>query len=218
MRLAVVVVVAMVTAGCVSLTPAQIPSQALDAGTGNGWEHDEANSTGVEGGWTQKRSVDAYLDRADDDRGHPGRLTLVSVRTLLSPDREELRDRVEEQLRENARRNGLELEGQENEGQRTLGNGARSFYIVFNATAENQGSVFASNAEVRILGEVFRCTGGATVIVTGSAQISESESVGGVPTDENRDPRTWAEIVRDPSGTVEGYRGQGLVYNIECPG
>jgi hypothetical protein len=212
------VLVTLLTAGCVSLSPARIPSSSLDAGTGNGWQHDPANSTEVEGGWFSKRSVDAYLDQAEDDRGHPGRTSIVSIRGLLSPDREELRDRVEEQLRSNAERNGLELSSKANQGQRTLANGARSFFITFNATAASEGSVFASDAEVRLVGEVFRCTGGATVVVTGSAQVSESQSVGGVPTSEERDARTWAEIVRDPSGTIDGHRGQGLIYMIACGG
>jgi hypothetical protein len=217
-RLIGLVLLAALTAGCVSLTPAGVPVQALDDGSNNGWEADPANSTGVSGGWTQKQAVNAYLDDADDDRGHPGRMSVHSLRTLLSPDREELRDRVRTQLRENAENNGLELESQTSEGQRELANGARSYYVGFNATAQTEGSVFASDAEVRILGEVFRCTGGATVVVTGSAQVSESESVGGVQTSEDRDPRTWAEIVRDPQGTIDGHRGQGLVYRIACGG
>lgn len=218
LRLLALLALVALTAGCVSLTPAEVPVSALDEGSNNGWERDPANATEVHGGWTQKQAVRSYLDEADDDRGHPGRMSVTSIRTLLSPDREELRDRVREHLRENARQNGLELEEQENEGERDLGNGARSFFVTFNATAEERGSVFASNAEVRILGEVFRCTGDATVIVTGSAQISEAQSVGGVPTGEDRDPRTWAEIVRDPRGTIDGHRGQGLVHQIECRG
>lgn len=206
------------TAGCVSLTPSVVPAEALDEGTNNGWERDPANSTEVSGGWTQKQASKAYLDQAEDDRGHPGRMTVTSVRTFLDPDREELRDRVREQLRENAQRNGLELDEQMREGQRRLANDALSYYVTFNGTARAEGSVFASNAEVRLLGEVFRCTGGATVIVTASAQVSEAQSVGGVPTGEDRDARTWAEIVRDPTGTIDGYRGQGLVHQIECRG
>lgn len=219
LRLLALVGVLALTAGCVSLTPAEVPSAVLDPSTGNGWEHDEANSTGVQGGWTSKRAVNAYLDTAEDDRGHPGRMSVVSIRSFLDPDREELRDRVEEHIRESAEQNGLEVDrDSRQQGQRTLANEARSFYVAFNATAASQGSVFASDAEVRLLGEVFRCTGGATVIVTGSAQISEAESVGGVETGEDYDPRTWAEIVRDPSGTIEGHRGQGLVYRIQCGG
>lgn len=213
-----VVVVALVTAGCVSLSPAEIPQNVLDAGTGNGWEHDAANSTDIEGDLFSKRALTSYLDTADDDRGFQGRLSVHSLRGLLSPDREELRDRVEEALRDSAAEKGLELHSKTNEGQRDLANGARSFFLTFNATAEAQDSMFASNAEVRIIGEVFRCTSGATVVVTGSAQVSESRSFGGFPTGEDVDPQTWAEIVRDPRGTIDGFRGQGLVYNIACRG
>lgn len=217
-RLALVVLAALLTAGCVSLSPATIPAASLDEGAGNGWRLDGANSTGADGGLFSKQAVKAYLDPADEGRGHPGRVTVLSMRQLLSPDREELRDRVEERLRSNARERGLELSSQTREGQRDLANGARSYYLTFNATAESQSSVFASDARVRVLGEVFRCTGGATVVVTGSAQVSESESVGGVQTSEETDPQTWAEIVRDPRGTIGGFRGHGLVYGIACGG
>lgn len=205
-------------AGCVSLSPARIPDGQLDGGTGNGWEADPANSTEVSGGFFSKQARQAYLDPAEEGAGHPGRLTVLSLRGLLSPDREELRDRVKTKLRENAEANGLELSSQTEEGERTLANGARSFYLTFNATAEAQGSVFASDARVNIVGEVFQCTGGATVVVTGSAQVSESESVGGFQTSEEYDPKTWTEIVRDPRGSIGGFRGQGLIYNIACGG
>lgn len=216
--LATAVVACLLTAGCVNLAPAEIPASSLDQGSGNGWEYDAANSSDVGGGLFSKRAVNAYIDRAEEGQGHPGRLTVLSLRSLLSPDREELRDRVEENLRENARQNGLELTSQTREGQRDLRNGARSFYLTFNATARSESSVFANDAQVRIIGEVFRCTGGATVVITGSAQVSESESVGGVQTSEEVDPKTWAEIVRDPFGTIGGFRGQGLIYNIACGG
>lgn len=216
--LAAVLIACLLTAGCVSLAPSEVPDSSLDASTGNGWRYDPANSSDVSGGLFSKRAVNAYIDRAEDDQGHPGRLTVLSLRGLLSPDREELRDRVNESLRENAQRNGLELSSKTHEGQRDLANGARSFFITFNATAESEDSVFASDADVRILGEVFRCTGGATVVVTGSAQVSESESVGGVQTSGETDPKTWAEIVRDPQGTIGGFRGQGLVYTLACRG
>lgn len=216
--LVTVAVACLLSVGCVSLTPARVPAASLDPGAGNGWNYDAPNSSSVEGGYFSKRAVNAYLDLAEEGQGHPGRLTVLSVRGLLSPDREELRERVEQRLRENAEQSGLELSSQTHEGQRSLANGARSYYLTFNGTARSESSVFETNAQVRIVGEVFRCTGGPTVVVTGSAQVSETESVGGVQTSEEVDPQTWAEIVRDPPGTIDGFRGQGLTYSIECPG
>jgi len=204
-------------AGCVSLTSARVPQTVLDGGANNGWVPDPQNSTDVTGDTFSKRGTNAYLDDADDGEGHPGRLTVRSVRGVLSPDREELRERLAEQLERNAERNGLERSTKLQEGERRLANDALSFFVTYNASASNQESVFASDAEIRMVGEVFRCTGGATVVITGTAQISESESVGGVQTEENFDPETWAEIVRDPEGTIDGYRGaSGLIDSVRC--
>lgn len=215
----VILTVTVLTAGCVSLTPATVPDRLLGGSSGNGWMHDPANSTGVEGGFFSEKAIEAYRDPADGQEGFPGFLNVVSIRGLLSPDRQELRQRVEERLKEDARSKGLTLTGEATRGNRNLANGVRSFYVVFNGTSETSNGPFAANREVMILGEVFRCTGGATVVVTGSAQIEGRRSIGGIQTERTYEPRTWAEIVRDPSGTIGGFRGsRGLVYNIACHG
>lgn len=217
--LAALLLTSVLTAGCVSLTPATLPNRVLDTQAGNGWVADPVNSTGVEGGFFDKQAVEAFRDPADDDEGFPGFVNVVSIRALLSPDRQELRERVESRLKEDARAKGLQLEGQTQEGNRRLANGAQSFYVVFNATSETSNGPFGANREVKILGEVFRCTGGATVVVTGSAQTEGTRSIGGFQTERTYEPQTWAEIVRDPGGTIEGFRGsRGLVYNVACGG
>lgn len=208
----------LVTPGCVSLSPAVVPSSHLDVRADNGWVRNTEDSTGVEGGWFSKQAVKTYEDEATDGRGYKGFLQVVSLRGMLSPDREEIKERVQERLRQNAEDKGLTLDRQVREGDRQLANGATSFYVVFNATSEDDSGFFPGNAELKIIGEVFRCTGGATVVVSGSAQISSARQYGPI---EDRDykPRTWAEIVRDPSGTIGGFSGSdGLIYNIACGG
>jgi hypothetical protein len=206
------------TVGCIGLTPAEIPGAALDPGQGNGWARDTANSTDVSGGLLQKQATRAYRDPAVGDEGFPGDLKVVSIGTLLSPDRQELRERVRGQLEDNARRQGLELDEQVSEGQRRVADGALSFYVVFNATATDEEGLFGSGMRVKYLGEVFRCTGGPTVVATGAAQVEGTRTVGGVETERRYDPQTWAEIVRGPNGSIEGYTGSGgLVDRIGCP-
>lgn len=208
----------MVTTGCVSLAPAVVPSSHLDVQANNGWVRDLDESTEVEGGWFSKQAVKTYEDMANDERGFPGFLQIVSLRGMLSPDREELQERVRERLQQNAREKGLTLDQQVTEGQRRLANDALSFYVVFNATSEDDSGFFPANAKLKIIGEVFRCTGGATVIASGSAQVESARQYGPIE-DRDYEPRTWAEIVRDPSGTIEGFSGSnGLIYNIQCGG
>lgn len=215
--LAAALVTLTLTVGCVGLTPAEVPGSSLDVGSSNGWTRDTANWTEVSGGYFQKQATRAYQDRAVGDEGYPGTLQVLSLATLLSPDREDLRERVREQLREAAERQGLEIDEQVQEGERRVADGALSFFVVFNGTATQRDSVFSQNERVKILGEVFRCTGGPTVVVSGSAQVEGTRQIGGVQTEHRFDPQTWAEIVADPDGTIEGYNGEGLVYSVACP-
>lgn len=208
--------------GCVSLTAAHLPSSVLDVRTGNGWVRNMTGDgwRGPSGGWFQKQAVRSYTDDASDDRGFKGFLQITSIRGVLSPNREELQDRVEKRLKADARSKGLELSEKTFEGTRRLANGALSFYLTFNATQTEQSGPFGEDAgTINIIGEVFRCTGGATVIVTGSAQVEGRSSVGGIQTSYEYEPRTWKEIVQDPQGTIGGFQGsKGLIYNIACGG
>lgn len=216
-RIVVLLLAVAVTAGCVGLTPAVVPGENLDVGTGNAWTRNLANSTGVEGGFFTKQAVNAYEHDPVGDDSYPGALYVLSIATLLSPDRGELLDKLEEQLVAQTEEQGLELDYRLMEGERQLGNGAQSFFLAFNATAREDG-FFASDATVKIIGEVFRCTGGPTVIATGSAQVETTRSISGITTEHRYDPGTWEDIVMDPQGSVEGFRGQqGLIYNIACP-
>lgn len=216
-RIVALLLAVAVTAGCVGLTPAVVPSANLDVGTGNAWTRDLSNSTGVEGGFFTKQAVNAYEHDPVGDDSYPGVLYVLSIATLLSPDRGELLDRLEEQLVAQTEDQGLELDYRLMEGERQLGNGAQSFFLAFNATAREDG-FFASDSTVKVIGEVFRCTGGPTVIATGSAQVETTRSISGITTEHRYDPGTWEDIVMDPQGSIEGFRGQqGLIYNIACP-
>lgn len=217
LRIVALLLVAMSTVGCVGLTPAVVPSANLDVGTGNAWTRDVANSTGVEGGFFTKQAVNAYEHDPVGDDSYPGTLRVLSIATLLSPDRGELLDQLEKQLIEQTEEQGLDLDYRLMEGERQLGSGAQSLFIAFNATAREDG-VFASDATVKVIGEVFRCTGGPTVIATGTAQVESTRAIGGITTEHRYDPGTWEDIVMDPQGSIEGFRGQeGLIYNIRCP-
>lgn len=204
--------------GCVSLEPAHIPDELLDDEAGNGWEEDASERQGPDGGPFSKMAVRVYKDQAENARGYPGVLLVQSVKGTLSPDRGTLRDELASRLREEASSQGLEVEEGETRGERRLAGGATSFYVLLNATGTSESFLFSGDAEVRGIGEVFRCTGGATVLVKGFAQVDQASSIGGVQTSRNYEPDTWREMVRDPQGTIQGFQGtRGLIYNIACP-
>lgn len=222
MRLAPVAMLALIVltplSGCISVEPVGIPDRLLDEASGNGWVPDQALTTEPDGGLLSKQASLGYQDEADSGPGYPGVLIVQSFRGLLSPDRQALRDQIGDLLREEARDQGLEVEDAGVAGQRRLSNGALSFYIVINATGTADSLTFTNEATVKGLGEVFRCTGGATVAVKGFAQVDSRSSIGGIPTSQDYEPRTWSEIVQDPFGTIEGFQGsRGLVHNLVCP-
>lgn len=217
-RLASGLLLSVLLSGCVSLDAAHVPDRFLEPQADNGWRPDGERTTGVEGGPFSKHATHAYRDDGGSGQGYRGVLSVVSLKGVLSPDREALRERLGEALREEAQEQGLSLEGDGTEGARTLANGARSLFVVVDATAHEEGSIFTSDSTVKVIGEVFRCTGGATVVVSGSAQIDRASSIGGVTTSRNTNPATWSEIVQDPFGSIEGYTGsRGLIHNIACP-
>lgn len=222
MRLASVALLALVVltplSGCISLDPVRVPDRLLDEASGNGWQPDGSLTTSPDGGFLSKQASVGYRDEAESGPGYPGVLIVQSFRGLLSPDREALRDQIAELLREEAQDQGLEVQGQGTTGRRNLANGALSFYIVINATGTADSLTFTNEATVKGLGEVFRCTGGATVVVKGFAQVDSRSSIGGIQTSRDYEPRTWSEIVQDPFGTIEGFQGSGgLVHNLVCP-
>lgn len=222
MRLAPVAITAMILltplSGCISLDPVGVPDRLLDPASGNGWVPDPSLSSGPDGGLLSKRASVGYQDPAEEGPGYPGVLIVQSFRGLLSPDREALRDQIGELLRQEAEDQGLEVEDRGATGQRNLANGALSFYIVINATGTADSLTFTNEATVKGLGEVFRCTGGATVAVKAFAQVDSRSSIGGIPTSRDYQPRTWSEVVQDPFGSIEGFQGsRGLVHNLVCP-
>ncbi len=222
MRLAPVAMVALILlvplSGCVSLDPVRVPDRLLDDASGNGWTQDDGLTAEPDGGVLSKQAAIGYRDEAESGPGYPGVLIVQSFRGLLSPDREALRDEIGALLREEARDQGLEVQGEGMGGQRRVAGGALSFYIVINATGTADSLTFTNQATVKGVGEVFRCTGGATVVVKGFAQVDSRSSIGGIETSRDYEPRTWSEIVQDPFGTIEGFQGsRGLIHNLVCP-
>lgn len=213
------IVALVVSAGCVELSPARVPDRYLEGPGGNGWEKNlTASQSGPEsgGGGFSKSQVFVYEDRRSDE-GYQGSLTVTSLRSVLRPSEQSVRDTVQERIREEAESKGVRVEGDPATGTRTLANRAESYWFVYNGSVEDQG-FFSRNARVKIFGEVFQCASQKTVVVTvGLAQITDVRSIGGVQLPSDADPTTWREIAADPRGAIEGIRGsEGIAYNVAC--
>lgn len=217
--IAVALALVLSLAGCVELAPARIPDRLIEGRGGNGWEKNlTASQEEPEGGAFSKSQALVYEDRRSDE-GYPGTLTVSTLRTLMRPTEERVRDVVQEKIREEAESRGLRIEGAPATGERKLANGETSLWFLYNGTVESSGGFFQTrNARMKIYGEVFQCAQQKTVVaIVGLAQITDVRSVGGVQLPSEADPTTWREIAADPRGSIEGIRGSdGLAYNVAC--
>ncbi|HVL47936.1 MAG TPA: hypothetical protein VM889_05225 [Candidatus Thermoplasmatota archaeon] len=204
-------------AGCVSLTPAKVPQNLLG---GNGWRLDTGRSDDAPRseafGLAARQSL-VYVDEGRSPRGYPGQILLLTLKGLLTPSDESIKDQVRTQVLEGAAAAGIAVGAQSREGRRALASGATSTFFTYDGVVRGGGGVFTtSKAEVKILGEVWHCRQtGTSVLAVALAQVSDVDAVGGVELPANRDATTWREIVADPSGALDGT-GNGLVYAVTC--
>lgn len=167
-----------------------------------------------------KTQAIVYEDRTSDEKGDgfDGSLSITTLRTLLRPSEESLRDTIQERVRAEAESKGIRIAGGPTEGTRRLANGQDSFWFTYEGTVSRTTFFQSQSAQVRVFGEVTQCPDEKTVLaLVGLAQVSDVRTIGGVPVSSDPDPETWREIVGDPLGKIEGYRGSdGLAYNVAC--
>lgn len=215
------VVLLMLSAGCVELSPSRVPDRLIEGPGGNGWEKNQTASQAEpdESSWGFTKSQSLVYEDRRSDAGYPGTLTVGTLRSLLRPTEERVREVVQERIREEAEKRGVQIEGAPTTGERRLVTGEDSHWFVYNGTVQSTGNLFQSrNARVKIYGEVFQCDARKTVVaIVGLAQITDVRTINGIPLPNEPDPTTWREIAADPRGSIEGIRGSdGLGYNVTC--
>lgn len=218
MRAALVAAVLLLAplAGCLESVAAGIPQALAQA---HGWrENATARQTESRYLGLARADTRAWEDRGADGH-HPGKLWVYTLKAPVTPDDDALVPRLRERIEAESAAQGIRLGPVEENGERALRNGATTSWFAYNGTAQGGSSLFTErNAEVHIFGEVFPCRPARTVVVlVAIAQVTDARTVGGVLTQPNRDWDTWREIVADPSGSVEGVRGNdGLAWNVAC--
>lgn len=206
--------------GCVGIAaPARVPDELLGGRDGNGWALDAGESEQrPQGSGFGLVATQTLLYEDPGDPGYPASLSLTTIRTLLAPSTNELRERVRERVRERAQELGIRLDAEERQGSRVVATGDPSLWFLFRGTVEEAGELFTQDATVRILGEVWNCrASGNSVAAVGLAQIDSVTLVNGVPVRRQVDETNWRELVQDPAGSIEGVAGiKGLLYNVAC--
>lgn len=220
-RAAFLVVVALALAGCSSpleLTAATVPDKFLEGQGGNGWAKNSSSSQKepVSSGAAKEQTL-VYEDK-QSSAGYPGYLSVTTLRTLLQSNEEKLRDTMQERVRTQSAAKGIKIQDEPARGTRAVAGGATSFWFVYTGTVESTNFFSSQSAQVKVMGEVWPCSDAReVVIVVGLAQTTNVRTIGGVFTQSNPDDTTWREIVSDPGGKLESYRGSnGLAYNVVC--
>lgn len=223
-RLAAVLLLALSLgfAGCVEIVAARVPDRLLEGPGGNGWEKNLTASQGepdsASFGFQKTQSL-AYEDQAEDGHGYAGALVVSTLRAVPSPSGDRIREHIQQAIRDQAEAKGITISGDPRTGERTLANGMRASWFVYSGNVSTSG-FFSRNAEVKIFGEVFECHEHRTIVATvGLAQVTDERRVGstGLLDSSTRDTTTWRELVADPVGSIEGFRGsEALAYNVQC--
>lgn len=210
-----VLLAAVLLGGCFGSSEAVVPDAFLVAG----WEQVDS---GGGGSWLGEGARWTYVTYAvDPDAGasgpYPAYLSVLSIDTPQRLDREEVRENLETQVKEDAEEQNVGIdEDSRKSGERNLKSGVRTIWFTYEAEIEGGASLFDSGHKARVVGEVwFDERARITVVVVGLAQV---EGSGLIRTYENHEH--WVRIIMDPSGGVEGEaRGDdGLIYNIRSNG
>ncbi|HEB37440.1 MAG TPA: hypothetical protein ENI14_02115 [Thermoplasmatales archaeon] len=176
--------------GCLELRVAYIPDNLLT----NGWhENVEKEESGSSYFGLEKWNILVY------ENGDVSALTITTIKTLIMMDKEELLKKIDSDIRNTCGDYGITIEGQSKvSGSRMLVNGHESRYVIYNGTKNSE--------DYKIIGEVWSCSySGISVMCIGMAKISDIKGL-----------ESWREIAGDPYGSIEGIKGEGLIYNINC--
>ena len=222
-RAGAALLLALLLAGCTggAFAVARVPANLLQGGNGNGWATDAPHSQAAptSDGGVQRQTLAYADDGTTGDKGYPATLSLTTLKLFPTPTETQLRDLLQQQVKQHSEQSGITVGNQVVEGGRNLADGHHTLYFVFTGTLTGTGPLFTTrDATAKILGEVWNCPEkGTSVAAVGLAQVSSVQSVGGVPISKDTNTGNWREIAADPAGAIDGQRGaDGLVANVAC--
>ena len=141
---------------------------------------------------------------------YPAYITVTSLKTLFMINEVELKNKMEETIKDSNKKGILiDLES-EITGERTLFSGHKTFYSVYNGSYSNNDV----NEKIKIIGETWNCGASDTsIICIGYAQITDYAH-----NNSENNFTYWIEILKDIKGTFGlDYKGsQGLLFNVKC--
>ncbi|MBI4394126.1 MAG: hypothetical protein HY556_10090 [Euryarchaeota archaeon] len=219
LALAIGGIVLSASTGCIgAFTVAEVPRELLGA---NGWQFVQARSDAAPrqanfGLSTIQTKV--YQDPGGGSNGYPASLSVTTLKGMLLPTEQDLREKVRAAVIAEAEARGIRIGVQETGGERQLKSGHPAFFFEYNGTVERSGFFTSSSAEAKIMGEVWNCQqSGTSVVSVALAQTTNVTTVGGILRQTDENPMNWRELVSDPAATIDGFAGDlGLMWNVEC--
>ena len=198
---AVLIILFVVSSGCIDLTNAYIPDTVLN----DGWYE----NTSLRNSGSQFLGLEKWASATYEIKGnYPASLTVTTMKTLVLMDEQELQDKTKETITSTLKE-GINLnESTETIGERYLLNTHKTMYITYDGI-DISGE---SHKKMKIIGEISNCaTSGTSIICIGTAYLTNNNN----SSSENVD--NWAKIVMDDTGTIENLTGKnGLIFNAIC--
>lgn len=137
-------------------------------------------------------------------------VTVTSFKTLFIMSEVELKNKMEETIK-NSFKQGVSVDlDSKITGERTLNNGHKTLYSVYNGNYSYNDTI----EKIKIIGETWNCgVSGTSIICIGYAQITDNAHG-----NSDIDLTYWIKILKDGSGTFGlNYKGtEGLLYNVKC--
>lgn len=141
---------------------------------------------------------------------YPAYVTVTSFKTLFMMNEQELKNKMEETIKE-SNTQGVSVDLQSRiTGERTISNGHKTLYVIY----DGNYTLNQVNEKIKIIGETWNCGKSATsIICIGYAQITDNAH-----NNTNFDFTYWIKILKDENGTFgSDYKGgNGLLFNVNC--
>ena len=195
--LSFVLLLGVLSSGCVTLTCAYIPDQFL---TGGWHENTALRNTGL-----QLFGMEKWCGVSYEIKGkYPALLTITTLKTLVLADEAHLLESTRTLINDTFQETVTFVPNAT--GTRMIENDHETLFITY------EGRDLVQQEQVRIIGEVWNCpSSGTSLLCVGIAYLTNDEIPGKVHLDE------WQKMIQDPTGAIEEAKGdEGLIFHVWC--
>jgi len=184
-----IVILVAVTLGSNKITEAYVSDKALE----NGWFED-FNERYIDSQFLGLEKQASFTYRIDNS-SFPSFLTVNTYKTLFMMNEKDLYEKTIDAIKNYMYEKNVSLNYNSTlENERTIGNGHKTMYVIYNGTLVNDNKIL----NVRVIGETWNCDkSGTSIIAIGFSQITNNS---------NENLEYWNDITKK----------DGLIYNVIC--